>query len=197
MLITPASASEPYCAEAPSRSTSMWSMAPTGMVLMLTPCEPWPTWPRVSISALECQRLPSTRISTWSLLRPRIWNGRTKAKVSDIEASGKFNEGTARSSALPRLTAPESLSTCAGITSTGTSELDCVRSLVRVPVTITCDRLTASFFCFCWLVGAASAGAAGAASCAAAVPASTSATDTDNSLGMIRPRRSFIRDPQR
>jgi hypothetical protein len=34
MLMTPAMASEPYCAAAPSRSTSMWSMAEAGMVLM-------------------------------------------------------------------------------------------------------------------------------------------------------------------
>ena len=35
------------------------------------------------------------------------------------------------------------------MTSTGTSELATVRSLVRVPVTITWDRLAALFFCFC------------------------------------------------
>ena len=40
MLITPAIASEPYCAAAPSRSTSMWSMAEIGIALMSVPAEP-------------------------------------------------------------------------------------------------------------------------------------------------------------
>ena len=37
---TPAIASEPYCADAPSRSTSMRSIAAAGMVFMSTPEEP-------------------------------------------------------------------------------------------------------------------------------------------------------------
>jgi hypothetical protein len=42
MFTTPAMASEPYCADAPSRSTSMRSMALAGMVLRSTPLEPAP-----------------------------------------------------------------------------------------------------------------------------------------------------------
>ena len=37
---TPAMASDPYCADAPSRSTSMWSMAEAGMAFMSTPLDP-------------------------------------------------------------------------------------------------------------------------------------------------------------
>jgi hypothetical protein len=37
---TPAMASEPYCAEAPSRSTSMRSMELLGSAFMSTPLEP-------------------------------------------------------------------------------------------------------------------------------------------------------------
>ena len=40
MLITPAIASEPYCAEAPSRSTSMWSIADIGSEFRSTGEEP-------------------------------------------------------------------------------------------------------------------------------------------------------------
>src|SRR3546814_2360549 len=83
------------------------------------------------------------RISTWSLLRPRIWKGRVKANVSDIDASGKFSDGTTWSSALPRSMAPDWVSTSAGITSIGTSDSACVRLLMRVPVTTTADRSVA------------------------------------------------------
>jgi hypothetical protein len=41
-LTTPAIASDPYWAEAPSRSTSMRSMALAGMVFRSTPEEPAP-----------------------------------------------------------------------------------------------------------------------------------------------------------
>ena len=37
---TPAIASEPYCADAPSRNTSMRSIAAAGIVFMSTPDEP-------------------------------------------------------------------------------------------------------------------------------------------------------------
>src|SRR2546422_4872952 len=42
MLTTPAIASEPYCAEAPSRNTSMRSIALCGIVFRSTPLEPAP-----------------------------------------------------------------------------------------------------------------------------------------------------------
>src|SRR3546814_5065252 len=42
MLMTPAMASEPYCDEAPSRSTSIRSIAIGGIVFMSTPDEPRP-----------------------------------------------------------------------------------------------------------------------------------------------------------
>ena len=45
MLMTPAIASEPYCAAAPSRRTSMWSIAETGIALRSTPVDPRPMLP--------------------------------------------------------------------------------------------------------------------------------------------------------
>src|SRR5688500_11369511 len=41
-LITPPTAADPYCAAAPSRRTSMRSMAATGMALRSTPVDPRP-----------------------------------------------------------------------------------------------------------------------------------------------------------
>ena len=70
-LITPAMASEPYCAEAPSRSTSMRSMAASGMVSRSTPVEPLCSPPLTLILAVSWRRLPFTSTSTWLGLRPR------------------------------------------------------------------------------------------------------------------------------
>ena len=53
MLITPAIASEPYWAEAPSRSTSMRSIAAAGIAFRSTPTVPRPKVPLTCTSALE------------------------------------------------------------------------------------------------------------------------------------------------
>jgi hypothetical protein len=45
MLMTPAIASEPYCAAAPSRSTSIRSIADTGIAFRSTPVDPRPMLP--------------------------------------------------------------------------------------------------------------------------------------------------------
>ncbi|SVJ79168.1 Uncharacterised protein [Klebsiella pneumoniae] len=52
-LITPAMASEPYCAEAPSRSTSTRSMALIGMVSRSTPVEPFSSPPLTLMLAVS------------------------------------------------------------------------------------------------------------------------------------------------
>ena len=52
MLITPAMASEPYCADAPSRSTSMRSIAAAGIAFKSTPTVPRPNVPFTWTSAL-------------------------------------------------------------------------------------------------------------------------------------------------
>ena len=43
MFITPAMASEPYCAAAPSRRISMFSIAAAGIAFKSTPLDPRPT----------------------------------------------------------------------------------------------------------------------------------------------------------
>jgi hypothetical protein len=53
MFTTPAMASEPYCAEAPSRRTSMRSTATVGMAFRSTAAEPRPIEPLTLTSAEE------------------------------------------------------------------------------------------------------------------------------------------------
>jgi hypothetical protein len=52
MLTTPAMASEPYCAAAPSRSTSIRSIALAGIAFRSTEVEPRPTVPLTWTSAV-------------------------------------------------------------------------------------------------------------------------------------------------
>ena len=77
-------ASEPYCAEAPSRSTSMRSIAAMGMAFMSVPAVPRPTESSTCSSALLCRRLPLTSTSTWSGPSPRSVAGRTESVPSVI-----------------------------------------------------------------------------------------------------------------
>ena len=53
MLITPAIASEPYCAAAPSRRTSIRLIAPSGYALRSVPTVPRPNVPLTWSSALR------------------------------------------------------------------------------------------------------------------------------------------------
>jgi hypothetical protein len=63
-LITPAMASEPYCAAAPSRRISIRSMALAGIAFRSTMPEPRPMLPFTLISALVWRRFPFTSTST-------------------------------------------------------------------------------------------------------------------------------------
>ena len=64
-FMTPAMASEPYWAAAPSRSTSTWRSAIAGMVEMSGACEPYatPLPPCQSMIDARWRRFPLTRIS--------------------------------------------------------------------------------------------------------------------------------------
>ena len=66
-------ASEPYCAAAPSRSTSTPAMAMPGRLPMSTPCGPKD--PK-RITAPRCRRLPFTSTSAWCESSPRKFVGR-------------------------------------------------------------------------------------------------------------------------
>ncbi len=61
MFITPAMASEPYCADAPSRKISTRSMASCGIAEISVPDSPRPGEVWVYNKALEFFRLPSIK----------------------------------------------------------------------------------------------------------------------------------------
>ena len=94
MLTTPAMASEPYCAEAPSRSTSMRSIALTGIALRSVDTAPLPTVPPVLTQALAWRRLPLTSTSVWSGESPRSVAERMWVLPSGVVGCGKLNEGS-------------------------------------------------------------------------------------------------------
>ena len=81
--MTPAIASEPYCATAPSRRICTFLTAMLGIMPMLGPCEPLPAaGTNSAISAARWRRLPLTITSVWSGAKPRSDVGRTKVSPS-------------------------------------------------------------------------------------------------------------------
>ena len=83
--MTPAMASEPYCAAAPSRSTSTCRMAIDGMMERSGPCEPSAMpFPSQVMTAERWRRFPLTRTSVWSGARLRKLAGRTMVPASLI-----------------------------------------------------------------------------------------------------------------
>src|SRR3989441_3067211 len=84
MFITPAMASEPYWAAAPSRSTSIRSIAAAGIAFRSTPTVPRPNVPLTCTNALEWRRLPLTSTSTWSGPRPRRLAGLMWSEPSEM-----------------------------------------------------------------------------------------------------------------
>ena len=143
--MTPATASEPYCAPAPSRSTSMRLIALTGMALKSTGVLPLPILLSVLTSALVWRRLPLTSTSTWLGLRPRSCAARTWSAPPELDWRGKFSEGSSACSALPSspLSTPALRMSSAVSTSMGEVDSSAVRSVARVPVTITASRSVA------------------------------------------------------
>ena len=92
--MTPAMASEPYCAEAPSRSTSTCRRAIDGMVEMSGPCVPSVTPPNQTRIAERWRRLPFTSTSVWSWARLRRLAGRTSDAAPLIGCVATLNDGT-------------------------------------------------------------------------------------------------------
>jgi hypothetical protein len=135
MLTTPAMASEPYCAAAPSRRISMRSMALGGMAFRSTAVEPRPTVPLTLTSALPCRRLPLSSTSSWSGARPRSVAGRTWSVPSAMVARGKFTEGASRWMICAVSVSPVCWISSEVTTSTGTGALSTERSGRREPTT--------------------------------------------------------------
>ena len=133
--MTPAIASEPYCAAAPSRRISIRSIALAGMALRSTIPEPRPMLPFTLIRALECRRLPLTSTSTWSGARPRRVAGRVWSVPSVMVGRGKLKDGASDWMICAVSVRPVCLISAAVSTSTGTAASVEVRSAARVPTT--------------------------------------------------------------
>ena len=63
-------ASEPYCAEAPSLKTSIFSSAKAGMAFKSVPTDPLPTVPLLFTNEEVCLLFPFTNTKTWSGPKP-------------------------------------------------------------------------------------------------------------------------------
>ena len=70
MFITPAIASEPYCAAAPSLNTSNLLIAAAGIAFKSVPTEPLPKVPFTFIKEDVCLLLPLINTKTWSGPKP-------------------------------------------------------------------------------------------------------------------------------
>ena len=92
---TPAMASEPYWAAAPSRSTSTCRSATAGMAEMSGPCDPndTPLPPCQSTIEERCRRLPLISTSVWSGAKLRSITGRTTVDTPLIGWVLALNDG--------------------------------------------------------------------------------------------------------
>ena len=84
MLITPAIASDPYCAEAPSRNTSILSMAAAGILFRSTPTSPFPGVSLMYTKALWFLRFPLTKTNVLLGPKPLKSAGSKCAVASEI-----------------------------------------------------------------------------------------------------------------
>src|SRR5471032_668351 len=169
-LITPAMASEPYWAAAPSCSTSTWSMALIGMKSRSAGAAPV-LIPLMFKVALVWRRLPLTSTSTSAALRPRRFGARAMPLASQPVFSGRVRDGMTALRASIRPGLPVLCSCLALTTSIGTGLLVTVRcSAPRLPVTTTVDKVLSSW-AWAVLVSRASASAAvGCKTCFMATP---------------------------
>ena len=136
-------ASEPYCAEAPSRRTSTCFRAIAGMTDMSAPCAPSETpLPCQTTSELRWRRLPLISTSVWSGAKPRRLAGRTSVEASLMGWVLTLKEGTTVltrfcKSASPCLTISALLTT-----STGTADSTTERGFAREPMTTNSSMIT-------------------------------------------------------
>ena len=171
MLITPAMASEPYWAAAPSRSTSIRLTAGEEICDRSGPCEPtFRASPVTCTSAERCMRLPLISTRIWSAGRPRRFGGRTKAEASPKRLRFWLNDGTSVFRMLCSCGDGWALKSSALNTSIGTALSATVRSVRRVPVTmIVVSSFEPSAAAASWSSAAARAGAAMLASTRATI----------------------------
>src|SRR3569833_2913878 len=132
MLTTPAMASEPYCADAPSRRISIRPVASDEIWARSVACEP--LLPR---KAERWKRLPLTITRVMSGERLFRVAGRMNCKPSEDGRRLTSNEGTRVASAWSMLPDEVERTASADITSTGESAVNWVCVVSRVPVEMT------------------------------------------------------------
>ena len=91
--MTPAMASAPYCAEAPSRRISIRPMAADGIWFRSVGDEPLPMVPEVLTQAELCTRRPLIRTRVESGDRPRRLAERIWVLPSGVVGLAKANDG--------------------------------------------------------------------------------------------------------
>ena len=134
---TPAIASEPYWAAAPSRSTSTCRSAMAGMAEMSGPCEPneTPLPPCQSTIDERWRRLPLISTSVWSGARLRSIAGRTTVDTPLMGWVLVLNDGMMVRSWSFRSPVPWLTRSVAVSTSTGTADSRALRGSAREPTT--------------------------------------------------------------
>ena len=137
-LSTPAMASDPYWAAAPSRSTSICRRAMAGMVETSGPCAPSATpLPSHEMTAPRWRRLPFTSTSVWSGAIPRRLAGRTTAAMSPSSCGLTWKDGSSTRNWSARFVPPWRTTSAAGTTSMGTVDSVTDRGRARLPTTTT------------------------------------------------------------
>ena len=143
-FITPAIASEPYCADAPSRSTSAWRTAIAGIDEMSGPWAPSANPPPIQvITAARWRRLPLTSTSVWSGASPRRLAGRMIRAASPTACGLTLKEGMTVRSRSFRSVSPWSMKSCEAMASIGTADCVTVRGRARLPTATSPSSATA------------------------------------------------------
>ena len=135
---TPAMASEPYCAAAPSRSTSTCRSAIDGMLEMSGPWAPSATpLPCQVMTAPRCRRFPFTSTRVWSGARPRRVAGRMSRAASPTGWGLTLYDGTRVLSWSATSVSPWATKSSTGMASMGTADSVTDRGRARLPTTTT------------------------------------------------------------
>ena len=131
---TPAMASEPYWADAPSRRTSTWRTAMAGIAEMSGPWAPSAKPPPIHMMMeARWRRLPLTSTSVWSGAIPRRLAGRTMRAASPTAWGFTLKDGMTVRSRSFRSVSPCSTKSRAVIASMGTADRVAVRGRERLP----------------------------------------------------------------
>ena len=143
---TPAMASDPYCAAAPSLSSSTCRIAIVGITDMSGPCDPSAMpFPSHVITAARWRRFRFTRIRVWSGARLRRFAGLTTVAASEMGCMLTLNDGASVRMASTMFAWGCRARASAVSTSTGTADAITDRSsLLRLPTTTTVSAISKS-----------------------------------------------------